>query len=101
LKAQTVIICPLIFSILNNKKYENTVSISFSSLLNDINSIGLVYVLTPDGLINKIEEMTKKFPFLVYSDDAGIRELQFKSKPNQWDILKQYYKNNIYELNYS
>ncbi len=85
----------LLFSILNNPKYENTVSISFSSLLNDTNSIGLVYVLTPDGLINKIEEMTKKFPFLVYSDDAGIRELQFKSKPNKWDILNEYYKNNM------
>ena len=81
----------ILFSILDNPDYANSTSISFTSLLNDNNSIGSIYALTPQGLINKIEEMLQLYPFLVYTDDAGIRELQFKTKPNKWEILTNYY----------
>lgn len=84
----------LLFAILDNPKYasENVQSVSFISLLNDENSIGLVFALTTTGLIDKLEQMQQQFKnFLTYSDDAGVRELQFKVKPNKWDILQQYY----------
>ncbi|MBK9458114.1 MAG: DUF4007 family protein [Sphingobacteriales bacterium] len=84
----------LLFAILDNPKYasENVQSVSFISLLNDENSVGLVFALTTTGLIDKLEQMQQQFKnFLTYSDDAGVRELQFKVKPNKWDILQQYY----------
>lgn len=84
----------LLFAILDNPKYasENVQSVSFISLINDENSVGLIFALTTTGLIDKLEQLQQQFKnFLTYSDDAGVRELQFKIKPNKWDILKQYY----------
>mgnify|MGYP001091545341 CR=1 FL=1 len=83
----------VLFSILDNPLYENTSSISFTSLLNDPDSIGSIYALSPDGLMGQIDQLCLLFPNdLVYTDDAGIRELQFKKeRPNKWDVLKKYY----------
>lgn len=81
----------ILFTILDNPIYETSYSISFSKLLNDENGIGSVFALNPNGLLEKIESLTQKYPFLVYTDDAGIRELQFKEKPDKWNILKEYY----------
>ena len=80
----------LLFSLLENPNWQS--SMSFISLLNDPNSIGVVYALTANGLISKIEEMTNRYSFLVYKEDAGVRELQFKEKPDAWEILKDYYQ---------
>lgn len=81
----------LLFSILDNPIHTDSTSVSFTSLLNDANSIGSIFVLSPNELVTKIEDMTRKFDFLVYSDTAGVRELQFKSKPDKWAVLKSYY----------
>ncbi|MGB0931249.1 MAG: DUF4007 family protein, partial [Chitinophagales bacterium] len=80
----------LLFSILDNPNWQS--SMSFISLLNDKNSIGVVYALTANGLMSKIEELTQHYSFLVYKEDAGVRELQFKEKPNKWEILQSYYQ---------
>lgn len=78
-----------LFSILDNDKYGN--SISLNELLNGYNSVGMVYAMNASGVMAKVEGLIKKFPYIVFSDDAGIRELQFKKKPNKWDILNCYY----------
>jgi len=80
----------LLFSILDNPNWQS--SMSFISLLNDKNSIGVVYALTANGLMSKIEELTDRYSFLVYKEDAGVRELQFKEKPDKWEILQSYYQ---------
>jgi len=79
----------VLFSILDNENYG--LSISFNQLLNGRNSVGMVYALSAAGLMDKISEMTSRYPSMTFSDDAGIRELQFKEKPNKWNVLSEYY----------
>ena len=79
----------LLFAILD----DNTigVSVSLDTLERDYNSVGSIFAINRSGLIRKIESLCKDYPFMVYKDDAGIRELQFKSKPNPYEILDRYY----------
>lgn len=80
----------LLYSIFDN--HEIGRSISVNSLLYDFNSIGSIYSISSNGLINKIEKMEKRFQFITYKDTAGIREIQFKEKINKWEILDEYYQ---------
>jgi len=80
----------ILYSILNNENY--TRSISFEELLTGYNSPGNVFALSSNGLLNKLTEMTKNFKDITFSDDAGIRELQFKKSINKWEVLKRYYE---------
>lgn len=67
-------------------------SVSLDALERDYNSVGSIFAISRSGLVQKIESLCKNYPFLVYKDDAGIRELQFKSKPeNAYKILDRYY----------
>lgn len=81
----------LLYSILENPIYNNSLSISFEQLFYDYNSPGNIFVLTSKGLVDKIEEITKKFKGIIFTDDAGIRELQIIEKPNVWRELRKYY----------
>lgn len=67
------------------------VSISFDKLLNAENSVGLVFALSANGLMRKIREITAQFSDIIFSDDAGIRELQFKQAFQKEELLRQYY----------
>jgi len=66
-------------------------SISFDSLLIREDGIGLIFALTRRGLLQKINEITEKFPGITFTDDAGIREIQFTERPDQRAVLEQYY----------
>jgi hypothetical protein len=79
----------VLFAILDNDVYGN--SISFKELLSGFNSPGGVFALNEDGLYNKIEQIQSFYPDINYSENAGVRELQFKSKPNKWKVLNEYY----------
>lgn len=79
----------LLFSLLDD--LDVGMSVSLDALERGYNSIGSIFAINRSGLVNKIEALCKDFPFLVYKDDAGIRELQFKSKPNPYQILDRYY----------
>ena len=81
----------LLFTILDS--HENEKSISFQKLLNDKNSIGSIFSMSANGVIHKIDEIIKGFNNVVFTDNAGIKELQFKSRFNKWDILEKYYAN--------
>lgn len=80
----------ILYSILNNGN--DTKSISFEELLSGYNSPGNVFAISPNCLLNKIIDMTNKFKDITFSDDAGIREMQFKKSINKWEILKRYYE---------
>jgi len=69
-------------------------SISFQKLLNADNSPGNVFVMTPDALVSKISELTRKYDGIVYKEDAGVRELQINGEFNKESILDQYYGRN-------
>jgi len=69
-------------------------SVSFRDLLNGENSVGLVFAMNESGVMKKIHEALALFPTqLVFSDDAGIRELQFKEPLDKEALLKGYYDN--------
>lgn len=80
----------VLFSILDNQEYGN--SISFKELLTGHNSPGAIFALNEDGLYNKISSIVEKYRGITYTETAGVRELQFKNKPNKWTILNGYFQ---------
>lgn len=77
------------YSILDNPKYGS--SISLNSLEFDINSPGSIFALNRGGLLNKITDFVSDFNDITFTDQAGIKELQFKNKPAMYTILDKYY----------
>jgi hypothetical protein len=81
----------LLYTILDNDNYSN--SISFKELQSGYNAPGSVFALSEEGLFQKIEQITDYYKGdIIYTESAGVRELQFHSKPNKWDVLNEYYK---------
>lgn len=79
----------VLHSILDNLNYGN--SISLNSLELDANSPSTVFALNRSGLVNKISGIVKENKNITFTDHAGIKELQFKNKPNAYSILDKYY----------
>jgi hypothetical protein len=79
----------LLFSILDNSTYGN--SISLNSLEFDLNSPGSIFALNRSGLMNKIADIVHGFEDITFTDQAGIKELQFKKKVDAYTILDKYY----------
>ena len=79
----------VLFTILDNPNYGS--SISLNSLEFDLNSPGSVFALNRAGLTNKISEIVSNFNDIIFTDQAGIKELQFKKKEDVYTILDQYY----------
>ena len=56
-------------------------------------SLGSVFALNANGLMLKIEELLLLFPQdIVFTDDGGIRLLQFKKQFSEIEILTHYYE---------
>ena len=68
-------------------------SISLETLETEPGMPCLVFAMNRAGLLRKIEQLTGRYPtLLTYSDQSGVRELQFKEKPdNKYQILRDYY----------
>lgn len=79
----------LLFSIIDNPNYGD--SIGLNSLEYDNNSPGSIFCLNRSGLTNKISEIVNENKNITFTDHAGIKELQFKKKPNAYSILDTYY----------
>lgn len=79
----------VLYAILDNPTYGN--SISLNSLEFDINSPGSIFALNRAGLMNKISEIVSSSKDITFTDQAGIKELQFKRKADAFKILDQYY----------
>jgi uncharacterized protein DUF4007 len=79
----------VLYAILDNPKYGN--SISLNSLEFDINSPGSIFAVNRSGLMNKISEMMSEYKDITFTDQAGIKELQLKNKPEAYTILDKYY----------
>lgn len=79
----------VLFAILNNPNYGN--SISLNALEFDWNSPGSIFALNREGLMNKISDIVSDFNEITFTDQAGIKELQFKNKPDALAILDYYY----------
>lgn len=79
----------VLFTILDNSNYGN--SISLNSLEFALNSPGSIFALNRTGLMNKISDMVDGFKDITFTDQAGIKELQFKNKADAYSILDTYY----------
>ncbi len=80
----------LLYAVLDNENYG--MSVNFESLMSGYNSPGSIFAINRTGMLQKIEILTREFDFLVFKDDAGIRELQFREKPDTpFEILNKYY----------
>lgn len=79
----------VLFTIIDNSSYGN--SISLNSLEFDLNSPGSLFALNRSGLMNKISDIVDEFKDITFTDQAGIKELQFKKKPDAYKILDTYY----------
>ena len=79
----------VLFTILDNSNYGN--SISLNSLEFDLNSPGSIFALNRSGLMNKISDIIDDFKDITFTDQAGIKELQFKKKADAYTILDSYY----------
>jgi len=79
----------ILYAILDNPSYGS--SISLNSLEFEIDSPGSIFALNRSGLMNKISEIISKNEDITFTDQAGIKELQFKNKPNANNILDKYY----------
>ena len=59
----------------------------------DEKGVGNLFALSQEGLENKLIEISSHFTDVIYQNDAGIKELQFKNeKPSPLEILKSYYE---------
>lgn len=79
----------VLFTILDNPNYGN--SMSLNSLEFDWNSPGSIFALNRSGLMNKISDLVENFKDITFTDQAGIKELQFKNKVDAYTILDSYY----------
>jgi len=79
----------VLFAILDNDNYGD--SISLNSLEFDIDSPGSIFALNRSGLLNKIGEIVMTNKSITFTDQAGLKELQFKKKPNKFKVLDKYY----------
>lgn len=76
----------LLFSILNNQAYGKSIN------LNDISkNEGRIFATHREDIINKIESLSKEYT-IEYSNTAGNQIIQFKTKPDKWKVLNDYYK---------
>lgn len=79
----------LLYSILDNNTYGD--SIGLNSLESNYNSPVAIFALNRTGLLEKIKEITKFDNRIIYTDQSGIRELQFKTKIEPSEVLEKYY----------
>ena len=72
-------------------KFEGQNSISFE----DITELALIFCLTNNDLLDIINYLCDLYPSeIVFSDVAGIKELQFRATLNSIDVLDRYYEEN-------
>jgi hypothetical protein len=79
----------LLYAILEFREFDS--SINLSSIEQDINSPGAVFAINRTGLVKKIEGICEKNKNILFTDHAGIKELQFKKKPDALTVLENYY----------
>ncbi|RYC72194.1 DUF4007 family protein [Spirosoma sordidisoli] len=79
----------VLYGILSSGQFEY--SVNFNTLLTEPDQVGSVFALNATGLYAKLESIIADNADIVFSDQAGIRELSFKTKPDPFTVLAQYY----------
>lgn len=79
----------ILYAILDDNSFD--LSVNLNNIEQNFNSVGSIFAINKNGILSKIENLTSKYPFVVYNDHSGIKELQFKNKPTADSILENYY----------
>jgi len=79
-----------LYAIIDNPNYG--FSINLNTLEQDYDSPGSIFAINHSCIIDKILEATELYDFITYADNAGVKELQFKTKPSAFELLKSYYE---------
>ncbi|MCC6458697.1 MAG: DUF4007 family protein [Caldilineaceae bacterium] len=80
----------LLFALLHQNRGD---SFSFAQLMAGPNNVGNIFALTRNGLQRHIDRVVSSTPDVVFTDNAGIRELQFIRRPDPMVVLEGYYQN--------
>lgn len=81
----------ILFAILDTEGFD--LSVNLTNIEQDYNGVGTVFAMNRSGILSKIENIAVKHPYIVFNDQAGVKELQFKKKPSALSILDKYYAN--------
>lgn len=85
----------LLYGILDNDRFDK--SISLYNIEQDQNQVGSVFAIGRTGLVSKIESIVANRDFrrygITFNDQAGVKEMQFKTRPDKFEILNHYYGN--------
>lgn len=80
----------ILYCILENESFGDSISMKD---LTSSKGLASIFVFSIDELENKLIEIGNNIKGVVYKNDAGVKELQFKNgKPKAIEILKAYYE---------
>ena len=80
------------YSILDKAYDSSSFSLSFDNLMYERNSPGSIFCLTQEELYTRIQNISSDIDGIVFTEDAGIRELQISNKMNLESVLESYYE---------
>lgn len=85
----------LLYTILNQQDIQK--SVSLTAVFQEKNQAGTVFAMDRNSIMDKLEILVKDENFSTYgmtiSDHAGIKELQFATLPDKFNVLDKYYGN--------
>ncbi|MEO8666062.1 MAG: DUF4007 family protein [Ignavibacteria bacterium] len=80
----------ILFAIIDNEQFGK--SVSLNELLKSQGSVGRIFLINSELLIDNIKLMEEKYSGITFSETSGNQVIQFKNKPNKWKVLDDYYK---------
>jgi hypothetical protein len=82
---------PLILLFAIKDTFEDEISIAVMDIQIKVSDL---FLCNREGTEDKLLKL-QELGYLVYKEDAGRKEIQFKSDSSKWDILKDYYESDI------
>lgn len=79
-----------LFTVLDT--YSDTISVSLKQIENDTDGPGLIFAINHKGISEKLKDFAQKNQDVVYSEQSGIKEIQWKNRIDPFSILNKYYE---------
>lgn len=79
-----------LYSILDT--FTDTTSVSLKQIENENNGPGLIFAINHKGISDKLKDIDQKNQDVVYSEQSGIKEIQWKNRLVPFNILNKYYE---------
>lgn len=72
-------------------RFKDRHSISVEEIIYGENSPGVIFCMNEYGIVKKLKALEQKYPSIIFSEDAGVRELQLQEKFEKYKVLENYY----------